>query len=202
MEQHGKTDQTMAARARTRQARAAAVPQSHGRSSDAHNCYRPTAACHRKGREKISRTRPAQYLSACDSTFNSNASAAGRCGYHRDLALARTRESGDHTHVYRGRFGDERTRSEEPRRACKVCNYARMTSELKYSFARWPTSALDHKPCIDCVGRLFALEPAEGGILHNKEPTIIPTESYGTHRVLRQVIAQFQFGIFQEARAP
>ena len=61
--------------------------------------------------------------------------------------------------------------------------------------------ALDRKPCIDSVGHLFALEPAEGGILHNKEPTIIPTESYGTHRVLRQVIAQFQFGIFQEARA-
>ena len=29
----------------------------------------------------------------------------------------------------------------------------------------------------------------------------IPTESCGTHRVLRQVIAQFQFGIFQEAHA-
>jgi hypothetical protein len=30
---------------------------------------------------------------------------------------------------------------------------------------------------------------------------ILPTESYGTHRVLRQVIAQFQFGTFQEPRA-
>ena len=36
-----------------------------------------------------------------------NASASGRREYHRDLALARTRESGDHTHVHRGRFGDE-----------------------------------------------------------------------------------------------
>src|ERR1039458_826498 len=28
---------------------------------------------------------------------------------------------------------------------------------------------------------------------------ILPTKSYGTHRVLRQVIAQLQFGIFQES---
>ena len=30
---------------------------------------------------------------------------------------------------------------------------------------------------------------------------IPPTKSYGTHGVLRQVIAQLQFGIFQESRS-
>jgi hypothetical protein len=30
---------------------------------------------------------------------------------------------------------------------------------------------------------------------------IPPTKSYGTHRVLRRVIAQLQFGIFQESRS-
>src|ERR1700722_8532866 len=34
----------------------------------------------------------------------------------------------------------------------------------------------------------------------NPGVNITPTKSYGTHRVLRQVIAQLQFWIFQEAR--
>src|ERR1039458_2803815 len=35
---------------------------------------------------------------------------------------------------------------------------------------------------------------------HNRRPRIISTKSYRAHRVLRQVVAQFQLGIFQEAR--
>jgi hypothetical protein len=60
--------------------------------------------------------------------------------------------------------------------------------------AHWefqPTTAFNHrKNRCDLRSRLRAsyMDP------------IPPTKSYGTHRVLRQVIAQLQFGIFQESR--
>jgi hypothetical protein len=60
-------------------------------------------------------------------------------------------------------------------------------------------SVLGHKSFTDSVGHVFELEPAKGGTLHNKEPTIIPTQSHGTHGILRKVIAQLKFRIFQKS---
>src|ERR1017187_5214325 len=41
---------------------------------------------------------------------------------------------------------------------------------------------------------------AQAGTAHNPGVNIIPTKSHRAHRVLRQVVAQFQLGILQEAR--